>query len=64
MRWEDIRDGVWHIPSEKREKGTAGELVLSYAAMVILDSLPHIDGDPKVFPYRNGLHHCGLEAAD
>ena len=24
MRWEDIKDGVWTIPSEAREKGTAG----------------------------------------
>ena len=61
MRWEDIRDGVSHIPSEKREKGTAGELVLSDAAMIILDSLPHIDGDPKVFPYRMGCTTAGLK---
>ena len=29
MRWEDVRlDGTWTIPTESRQKGTAGELVL------------------------------------
>ena len=28
MRWEDIKDGEWTIPSNKREKSTAGSLVL------------------------------------
>ena len=64
MRWEDIRDGVWHLPSEKREKGTAGELVLSDAANGNPRLAPTHRRRPKGVPVQNGLHHCGLEAAD
>ena len=64
MRWEDIQNGVWTIPSEKREKGTAGELVLSDTANEVLDTLC-IDGkrlpDPKVFPYWSGCTTAGLK---
>jgi integrase len=47
MRWEDIKDGVWTIATEKREKGNAGELVLPAMAVTIIDAQPH--RSPYVF---------------
>ena len=38
MKWEDVKDGVWTIATEEREKGNAGVLVLPEQAVAILDS--------------------------
>ena len=55
MRWEDIgEDGVWRIPSEAREKGTAGELLLPQAALEIIRAQPRFAGNPHVFANTNG----------
>ena len=37
MKWEDVKDGVWTIATEEREKGNAGVLVLPEQAVAILD---------------------------
>src|SRR5262249_52863965 len=36
MRWEDLDGEVWSIPTEKREKGNAGELMLPPVALEVL----------------------------
>ena len=55
MRWEDIgEDGVWRIPSEAREKGTAGELLLPQVAIEIIRAQPRFAGNPYVFANTNG----------
>jgi len=58
MRWPDISaDGVWTIPTEPREKGNAGELVLPDMARAILhrQRQSRIHGSDLVFtPARAG----------
>ena len=54
MRWEDLEDGIWKIPSEEREKGNAGALVLPAMAIDIINSRPHINGSPYVFAVGRG----------
>ena len=49
MRWEDIVDGEWRIPSKDREKGTAGSLVLPEAALAIINAQPRLASNPYVF---------------
>jgi integrase len=49
MKWEHIKDGVWHIPTEFREKGNAGNLVLPDMAKAILAELPRFASCPYVF---------------
>lgn len=52
MRWEDVRDGVWHIPVEDREKVNAGALKLPKLARDIIDAQPKIEGNSYVFAGR------------
>jgi integrase len=40
MKWNQVEGDVWHIPTEAREKGNAGELVLPKEAIAILEALP------------------------
>jgi integrase len=57
MRWSDISaDGVWTIPTEAREKGNAGELVLPDMARAILhrQRQSRIHGSDLVFPPATG----------
>ena len=49
MRWDDLVDGEWRIPTEKREKGTAGSLVLPAAALAIINAQPRFASNPYVF---------------
>ena len=49
MRWEDIQDGVWLIPSEKREKGNATALKLPQVAIEIINAQPRFASNPFVF---------------
>jgi integrase len=49
MRWDDIADGVWTIPSERREKGNAGALKLPQIALDIITAQPQIDNNPYIF---------------
>src|SRR6185503_2530571 len=37
MRFADVRDGVWNIPLEDRQKGTGEELRLPQAALDIIE---------------------------
>src|SRR5262245_52220126 len=55
MRWDEIdSDGTWHIPSEKREKGNAGDLVLPKMALDIIKSRPRFESSPYVLGNGNG----------
>ena len=52
MRWDDVVDGEWIIRSEKREKGTAGSLVLPKAALEIINAQPKLASNPHIFAGR------------
>ncbi len=60
MRWDDIVDGEWIIRSEKREKGTAGSLVLPKAALAIINAQPRLASNPFVFPGRGDGYMRGI----
>lgn len=49
MKWADIEDGVWAVPSEAREKGNIDRVKLPPTAVGILASISHVDGNPFVF---------------
>jgi integrase len=49
MRWQDLRDGVWTIPTAAREKGNAGSLTLPAEAIAILETMPRFASSPYVF---------------
>jgi integrase len=49
MRYDDIRNGVWHIRSEAREKGNGKELRLPTIALDILADQKTICPGPRVF---------------
>jgi integrase len=60
MRWQDIaEDGTWTIPTEKREKGNATELVLPQAALEIIKAQPRFEGNPYVFAGRGSSYANG-----
>jgi integrase len=50
MQWSDLKDGVWTIQSEAREKSNAGSLKLPQAVLDVLAAQPRIAGNPHVFP--------------
>jgi len=49
MRWEDIENGIWTIPAEKREKGNANVLKLPDVARDIIEAQPRFAGNPFIF---------------
>lgn len=57
MRWEDIRDGVWHIPRLPREKGVPTAIALPPLALEVISSQPQIDDSPFVFYGRGKNRH-------
>jgi integrase len=64
MRWQDISiDGVWSIPVEPREKGTAGDLVLPRAALDIIRAQPHLGDNPYVLAGRGNGYINGYSKA-
>jgi integrase len=54
LKWDEIKDGVWSIPVEKREKGTGGELVLPETALAAINSRPRMGLNPYVLSARDG----------
>ncbi|MCZ6863811.1 MAG: site-specific integrase [Alphaproteobacteria bacterium] len=57
MRWQDLTlDGTWNIPTEDREKGNGGALMLPEIAVDIIRSQKRISGNAYVFPARGGGH--------
>jgi len=49
MRWQDLKDVVWFMPQQDREKGTARALKLSPLALEIIQSQPRLKDNPYVF---------------
>ena len=49
IRWDDVDDGLWRIPQETREKGTAKLLRLSTLTREILEGQPRFNSNPHVF---------------
>jgi integrase len=58
MRWTDIVDGVWTIPTEAREKGNAGTLKLPQLALDIIYRQFEIAGNPYVFGKKPDWVYC------
>ena len=54
MKWDDVVDGVWTIPSEEREKSNAGSLQLPKAVIDIIEAQPRLAGNPYVFAAGKG----------
>jgi integrase len=53
MRWDDISEyGAWTIPTEEREKGNAGMLVLPPLAMAVIKAQPQLGDNGFVFAGR------------
>jgi integrase len=64
MRWQDVSlDGEWTIPSEAREKGNAGALMLPEAALSVVVQQPRLDDNPYVFAGRGDGHINGPSKA-
>jgi integrase len=64
MRWQDISiNGAWTIPTEKREKGNAMELVLPKLALDIIRARPQLDTNPYVLAGLGNGHFNGLSKA-
>ncbi len=61
MKFADVTvDGVWNIPTEDREKGNGGALVLPEAALAIIQSQKRIGDNPYVFAGRGHGHFVGF----
>jgi integrase len=55
MKWDDVRDGCWHVPQEHiREKLAGGSLVLPKLALEILETQPHFVSNSHIFPGASG----------
>ena len=57
MRWEDVSltRAEWRIPHTKA--GRPHLLPVPHALVVLLRSLPRVEGNPYLFPGQNGLGH-------
>ncbi len=61
MKWADVTlDGEWRIPTEDREKGTGGSLVLPELALEIIRARPRLGENPHVFPGRGAGYFKGF----
>ena len=59
MRWENLDGPTWTIPTEAREKGNAGVLVLPEIALEIVNAQPRFASSPYVFAGEGGGHIKG-----
>jgi integrase len=57
MQWDDLADGVWTIPTERREKGNAERLRLPQLALDVIAKQPRLAGNPYVFAVAGGRGH-------
>jgi len=57
MHWDDLADGVWTIPTERREKGNAERLRLPQLALDVITKQPRLAGNPYVFAAASGKGH-------
>lgn len=64
MRWADVADdGTWTIPTEAREKSSAGELVLSPLALAVIKAQTKRTDNPYVFAGRGKAAIAGFSKA-
>ncbi|ESY20716.1 integrase family protein [Mesorhizobium sp. LNJC394B00] len=64
IKWDDVSvDGVWHVPSDDREKGTGGDLKLSPLALEIIGRQSRIGENPYIFAGRGEGHFNGMSRA-
>lgn len=59
----DLEDAVWTIPSERMKTRLEHRVPLSDAAMIILEALPRVEGNPFLFPgsrHRRPLSNMAL----
>ena len=65
MKWADVSDtGKWTLPTDKREKGNAGELTLPAMALEVIHKRPRFSSNPYVFAAARGrLHFSGFSKA-
>jgi integrase len=54
MKWDELVDGEWRIPSEAREKTNAGKLKLPQVALDLIKAQPLIADNPYVFAVAVG----------
>ena len=60
MKWANIDGAVWHIPTEEREKGNAGDLELPQTALDIIHAQLRFASNPYVLTGRGGGHFNGF----
>jgi integrase len=60
LRWDDIKEGVWTIRAEPREKGNPGKLRLPPLALSIIQTQPRFVSNPHVFAGRHGGYLAAL----
>jgi hypothetical protein len=60
MKWRDVEDGVWTIPSASREKPNAKVLRLPPVVLDIINARPRIAGNAYVFAGRNSGPYNGF----
>ncbi len=54
MQWKHVKDGVWAIETEDREKTNAEGLKLPEMVVAILEAQVKVKGNPFVFPAATG----------
>ncbi|MCH2240060.1 MAG: integrase family protein [Blastomonas sp.] len=52
MKWADVEDGVWTLPTEDREKGNPGALKLPALALEVMQGISPVKDNPFVFAGR------------
>jgi integrase len=52
LRWDEIKDGVWHLPANRSKTKVDVVRPLSKAALAIVESRPRIDNGPLVFSFN------------
>lgn len=55
MQRDHVVEGVWHIATAAREKGTAGTLRLPQVVLDVIAAQPRVVGNPYVFPGGRGV---------
>ena len=63
MRWADLSDDGWEVPSEDRQKGTGGLLPLPKMAFDIIWVRPRLAGNGFVFAGRGNGSYNGMSKA-
>jgi integrase len=64
LQWDDIKDGVWIIRTEPREKGNPGRLKLPQLALDVINAQPRFVGNPHVFAGKSGAPAWTLFSGD